>query len=79
MSKEVKLTINQKSHKGNFVSASFASQRNKISKRIDKNPLLITELEILVGVRMLRKDAKHFCDLIEHNRAQKATVTIKFD
>jgi hypothetical protein len=74
---EVKLIINQHK-KENYVNARYRHKEDPISHHINKSLTLITELEIVLGVQMLQKDAEYYQNLINENKDKKAVVKIKF-
>jgi hypothetical protein len=77
MTNKIKFRINPKV-KGNTIAASRRYTRNKISFKIDENPILITQLQIDLGVMMFQKDAQYFVNLIKENKGREAEVRITF-
>jgi len=75
---KIKFTIRPEKNKENYVAASRKYSRNKTSFKINKDPLLITQLQIDLGVRMFQKDAQHFVDLIKENKGKEAEIQIVF-
>lgn len=70
MSKEVKLVINPRSSDQNYISANFVRL---------KNDSLVTQLQIDLGVKILKKNAKYFSDIVGLNKNKKAVVSITFE